>query len=328
MEDIQEPKTVITTIENPNALPQAKTSNPKINFFAGPVYLQNMSPVQAFLQQTDDEDLCKSICSNIASSSVIVKNIENCKLDLVADWREIAAEYANKENPNNQQIGVVECNAMLTSGRKGRIAMTPTKTNSVSNDWGGYFARAAQEEATAVFSFQEFLAHLHQWDAPDELKDRCQTIIQEEQIHTLMMSALAERHGQESVAIEFPDHKHATPFELALHNALAGCIEETWSAVLAEYQSQKSARYTHIFNKIAKDEASHAQFSWDAHQWLLSLLSEKERNVIRETMIAYIKQIPAYTYNSELGEMNEDTYHEAWTSFCSNLRPLIHQQAA
>ena len=59
--------------------------------------------------------------------------------------------------------------------------MKTTETTSVSHDWGGYFAHAVQEEVNPIFSFQEFLAHLHAWNAPEELKIQCKQIIEAEQ---------------------------------------------------------------------------------------------------------------------------------------------------
>ena len=80
----------------------------------------------------------------------------------------------------------------------GRAATTPVRVQEMNDDWGGYFATMAQEEATAVFAFEELLVHLRRWDAPTSLQQWCAQIIQDEQRHTLMMSGLAHRNGRES----------------------------------------------------------------------------------------------------------------------------------
>ena len=114
--------------------------------------------------------------------------------------------------------------------------MKTTETTSVSHDWGGYFAHAVQEEVNPIFSFQEFLAHLHAWNAPEELKRQCEQIIEAEQTSILLLPSSA---GYSETTAP-PDLAHATIFELALHNAIEGCIEETWSEVLIALQAKNS----------------------------------------------------------------------------------------
>ena len=86
----------------------------------------------------------------------------------------------------------------------GRAATTPAQYEALEDDWGGYFARLAQEEATAVFAFGGLLDHLQRWEAPASLQDWCGQIIEEERTHALMMSGLAHRNGQQSAVVQFP----------------------------------------------------------------------------------------------------------------------------
>ena len=40
--------------------------------------------------------------------------------------------------------------------------------------------------------------------------------------------------------------------EMAMHNALTGCIGETWSAVLLRYQAEHAPKYNGVFKRIAQ----------------------------------------------------------------------------
>ena len=42
--------------------------------------------------------------------------------------------------------------------------------------------------------------------------------------------------------------------EMAIHNALTGCIGETWSAVELCHQAEHAPKYNGVFKRIAKDE--------------------------------------------------------------------------
>ena len=99
-----------------------------------------------------------------------LSGIENCQMDLIENWKEVvgAVQEQGREEQLPQlevQVGVVECNADVVYVMKGRAATTPVQYQALDDDWGGYFAKLAQEEATAVFAFGELLEHLQYWEA-------------------------------------------------------------------------------------------------------------------------------------------------------------------
>ena len=77
-----------------------------------------------------------------------------------------------------------------------------------------------------------------------------------------MMSGLAHRNGQQSAVVQFPESNRVSMKEMAIHNALTGCIGETWSAVELCHQAEHAPKYNGVFKRVAKDETSHAEFSW------------------------------------------------------------------
>ena len=87
-----------------------------------------------------------------------LSGIENCQMDLIENWKEVvgAVQEQGREELLSQlevKVGVVECTGDVVYIMKGRAATTPAQYQTLDDDWGGYFARLAQEEATAVFAF-------------------------------------------------------------------------------------------------------------------------------------------------------------------------------
>ena len=199
-----------------DALPDVKPTSEALFFYASEVTLDALSfyNIEFYdqLSENPHQYVCEKMCElhpTVRQSMLSMYNIQNCKLDLIENWKEVvgAVQEQGREELLPQldvQVGVVECNGDVLQITFGRAATTPAKMELFEADWGGYFARLAQEEATAVFAFGELLEHLQRWEAPKELQDWCQRIIGEEERHALMMSGLAYRNGQRSAGIQFP----------------------------------------------------------------------------------------------------------------------------
>ena len=108
-----------------------------------------------------------------------------------------------------------------------------------------------------------------------------------------------------------------------MHNALTGCIGETWSAVLLRYQAEHAPKYNGVFKRIAKDETSHAEFSWTLHEWLMSQLMEDEQEKVTRAMREILSSLPQYRCAQEIGEMSAETFGLAWDSFSKEVRTIL-----
>ena len=321
---------VITLVEN---LSEPKPSNPMERLHASPVQLLNIPAPE----NLSDEAFCETICRNIFSTGYqVLSNVEDCKLELLSTWKDEYTQITRQKDDNtlaSKTVGNIECTAEIHRYMRGRAGLSSSQGEQVSKDLGGYFARLAQEEMTAVFAFQEMLQNLKSFNAPQKLLDDCEKAISDEKRHTIMMSNMAKRHGCESAVVKLPKQQKVSIFELAKHNAIAGCIEETWSALTAEYQSHQAKSYNKLFEIIAKDEIFHAQLSWDIHQWLMTKLSKKEQEEIKTLMMETLKQSPPVEPHSEkllqaFGEMDSQTQQKTWKSFREKLKEQIEHLAA
>ena len=321
-----------------DTLPEIRPSSEVLGQYSLTVFLSDLSYYDLrFYDQPEDnpyEYVCKQLCDHTSNkpNSVTLRltNVRNCQMNLIENWKEVvgAVQEQGREAllPQLQvKVGVVSCNGSTGLIKHGRAATTPAQYEALEDDWGGYFARLAQEEATAVFAFGELLEHLQDWEAPSSLQDWCGRIIEEEKVHTLMMSGLAHRNGQESAVVQFPEPNRVSMKEMAIHNALTGCIGETWSAVGLCHQAEHAPKYNGVFRRVAKDETSHAEFSWELHDWLMSKLTEDEQTEVLEAMRDMLATTPETnsTGARSMGEMSTETSVRAWEVFSQQIEMMM-----
>ena len=96
------------------------------------------------------------------------------------------------------------------------------------------------------------------------------------------MALLAHRFGATPAKVEVAPQHARTPFDIALENAVEGCVRETYGALVAEYQARTAAdpEIRSVLRRIARDEARHARLSHDVAAWLEPRLSSDERAAI------------------------------------------------
>jgi hypothetical protein len=164
------------------------------------------------------------------------------------------------------------------------------------DELGRAYANMAYLEAAAVDAFIELAAQLRRLGAPQELIARCLAAAEDERLHTRWLTALANHHG---VRVPSPQVEAGAPaatlLEIATHNAVEGCVNETWAALCAHYwaRSATDERLRAVFGRIAEDETRHGQLAWDLHQWLLTQLDEHGRALVGAAQVQALADLPA-----------------------------------
>ncbi len=147
---------------------------------------------------------------------------------------------------------------------------------------GSSLAAMAHLEAASVLAFEELAAWLDAHQAPASLVQRCRAAADDERHHTRWLTRLAQERG---VAVPVPTAtggRDASPLEVAIHNAVEGCVHESFAALMAAVRAQRAAdpRLRGVFAKITADEIRHGQLAWDLHAWLRGLLTEGETRAV------------------------------------------------
>jgi rubrerythrin len=135
-----------------------------------------------------------------------------------------------------------------------------------------------------VDAFRRLAEELHALGAPADLLDGCRTAAEDEVRHASAMGSLATRFGG---ALQEPcvaPPRPRTAEELAVENMIEGCVRETYGALVAAYQAERSAdaEVRAALAEIAREEADHAGLSWRMHRWLAEQLPPESHGKLAE----------------------------------------------
>lgn len=125
---------------------------------------------------------------------------------------------------------------------------------------GAWYARAAANEAGSVHSFRMLVRELQRTTLRARFARRLRSAARDEIRHARLIRAEARRHGAALVENEFSKGTERSLLEVAVENARAGCVEETWAALVAHVQAARasSTRARRLFAEIAANETRHA----------------------------------------------------------------------
>jgi hypothetical protein len=146
-----------------------------------------------------------------------------------------------------------------------------------------YYLCAQRQEAAAVVAFERLAVELAAHHAPAELIARVRKAVGEERRHTALFRREAGRLFAElGVSPEFPAPNTPDTFairsleEILRENISEGCVNETYSAVVATHQAERapSEPLRKVFRAIAADERGHAALAHRIHAWGLSVVDE------------------------------------------------------
>lgn len=158
---------------------------------------------------------------------------------------------------------------------------------------GRYFAGAARLEAASVDAFEQLLLELRQFGAPRALWNAAYTAAEDEVRHARATAALAERFGARPLAPVLRRRRLRDRAEVALDNALEGCVQESYGAYLATVQARvaRDPEVTRALAGIARDETRHAALSWQLAGWLEPQLPVATRRRVDAARAAAIRAL-------------------------------------
>jgi hypothetical protein len=102
----------------------------------------------------------------------------------------------------------------------------------------------------------------------------------EEVAHARSMARLAAIHGGRTQHIGYQSSRRVRRLvDVARENAVEGCVNETFAALMAVHQAGAAAHepLRNALQSIAREEVRHAQLAWEIHAWALSKLTASER---------------------------------------------------
>jgi hypothetical protein len=151
---------------------------------------------------------------------------------------------------------------------------------------GLYFERMAYLEAASVLSFRRLRAELQCHRAPRRLVRAASRAVGDEIKHARRMTRLALRHGVRPASPALEPTPPRSLAELAIENAVEGCVGETHGALVTAFQSRHAPTPSlrAVFRRIARDELRHAELAWDLAGWLERRLTPAERRACDDAL--------------------------------------------
>jgi len=241
----------------------------------------------ALLQQyglsAAEELTCAQLCEHVVNNQQYssLNNIDTCTHTIGED--------------DGAATAAVSCSGQSTYYCEGRRPLGHIEADTAEADrsLGGFLAHCAHLEAASVSAFEQLARQLTDRGAPASLVRRCREAALEEQDHAQAMDMLARRHG--GAVVPAVHSLVAEDLEtIATHNAVEGCVAETWAALSACWKGRHATDPTlrAVYARIAVDELRHAGLAWDLHTWLLSRLDADARARIEAAQVAAIAALP------------------------------------
>lgn len=212
-------------------------------------------------------------------------------------WVDLCTQSCGEEQdcligPDRTQNNKVMINCVSwwlnCAGGRSTEGITVAHVPSGASVFGEWLARLATLEAESIPAFRRLAHELAALGAPRSLRRRAARSRQDEARHTRTMTSLARRHG--GVPANVVGNEKRLPLrtleEMALENAIEGCIRETRGASNAYEQAvcARDPEVRGIMRRIANDEMRHAALAWDIHAWAMKRLGVEQRARIARSM--------------------------------------------
>lgn len=162
----------------------------------------------------------------------------------------------------------IECATCGPAGRRpaGLLAARFECTKSVVGD---YFARAAHLEAASVGAFRALREELVAHGAPRSLVKMAERSAADEVRHARVTRRIARRFGATAARARVVRRPVRRLEDVALENAIEGCVRETFGAMVATWQARNAgdSEIRREMASIATDETRHAALAWAVARW-------------------------------------------------------------
>ena len=167
--------------------------------------------------------------------------------------------------------GGVTLDCATCPGGAGRVpaGLAPARGGRASSAIGAYFEAAAHLEAASVHAFRRLRDELGAHRAPARLIRAARAAQRDEVRHARLAARLARRFGGSPAAPRVASLPPRALADVAIENAVEGCVRETFGALLTSYQAAHAtdAEIARTMAAIARDETRHAALSWAVDRW-------------------------------------------------------------
>ncbi|HTL36443.1 MAG TPA: ferritin-like domain-containing protein [Kofleriaceae bacterium] len=212
-----------------------------------------------------DADVCKAVCDLLVSRAGFPGG--TCVVTFSADSAHAATSYT-------ERIDSPYCNQGSASEGRRPAGLVQPRCIEASSAIGAWLAEAAWLEAASIPAFIYLARELDMHGAPRGLARLALAAARDEIRHARMMNAMAARFGGKPPMANVDAPKPRSLEDMAIENAVEGCVRETWGAIVAMWQAERARdrELRAAFRSISKDEARHSALAWAVDSWLSTRL--------------------------------------------------------
>lgn len=202
--------------------------------------------------------------------------------ELGEPWVDIVFDASAFDAAARTEAGaLVLCACTGTGGRRpAGLLPAPLRARSAV---GAFFARMAQLEAASVPAFTRLAAELRALGAGRALLGAVERARRDELRHTALVARLAARFGGCASTPRVLRVRHRSALAVARENAVEGCVNETYAALVAGWQARhaRDAEVRRVLRAVAADEARHAALAARVARFLDARLDDRGRRVVQ-----------------------------------------------
>jgi hypothetical protein len=167
-------------------------------------------------------------------------------------------------------------------------------------------AEMAWLEAASVRAFHRLARELRAHGAPAHLVKRARACARDEARHARMMTRLARAHAAVVPRVVVRPLRSVRSLEdVARENVVEGCVGETFGALLAMWQAERTTNLglARALRAIAPDEVRHAALAWAVSAWAETKLDDAARARVRSARDAKAAELVESTKETPAGDL-------------------------
>lgn len=268
------------------------TRSPGHSEITAPVYSMNVP-----LSTTE----CAKLCQKLArkehdyewSTLIGMENFKASKCDTKLDAQgqgqlSCTADYIMVDSDYTNAPGCYSPPRPMVGRMPAGLHVEPVEAATLLGD---YFADMAAMETAAITAFRYLARELEAYQAPAELIRLAKTAIIEETGHAQLAGLLSQACDTAVPHVEVADFQLRSLFEIALENAVEGCVNETFAAACGLWQHEQAGLevFRAVIGHIAEEEIGHAALSWAIHEWVMPQLTASQQAHIRQAQAAAVE---------------------------------------
>ncbi len=199
--------------------------------------------------------------------------------DTGARWPELACTY-------------VEVEIRCIGGRHHAAIATPSRGYAAA-PLMAWLQGTTHAETASVKAFVALARELETLGAPDGLVRRCHEAACDEVAHARSIGDLLAARGGSRVPMRFRQVPSRSLTQLAVENAVEGCVKEVWAAAVAYWQATHAQDdgIRAAMAPIARDEARHGDLARAIHAWAMEQLDEDGRQQVIDAQAEAVEEL-------------------------------------